>query len=152
MNGLQSAFYRHACTGRLATMFAAIGTVLALTLGFANASDMRWSYYRDLNEDPFQTRLTLVYGIPETDATQFVAQCHIGNRGTYATIDISAEIGSLGENEAVKTAYAGRAHAAFLNRSFSEPGQLRSGIFGLLNPDSNRTAPLHKRFTPRPAS
>jgi len=71
------------------------------------APQMKWHCARFLHEDPFKTRLTLLYGVPETDLSQLIASCHIGNSGTYVTIDVSAEVGSLPANTPVKVQFAG---------------------------------------------
>lgn len=66
-----------------------------------------WNYYRYLDPDPFQTSLTLVYGIPETDAYQFSAQCEIGAGGTYAYIEIGANVGNLPNGTMVDIQFTG---------------------------------------------
>ncbi|SDB25729.1 VHL beta domain-containing protein [Bauldia litoralis] len=82
---------------------AAAALLLQATLaGAAMAQDgFVWIYDRYLDPDPFQTRLSLVYAIPETDAVQFIATCRIGAGGTYATIELGADIGSLAEGAPV---------------------------------------------------
>lgn len=65
-------------------------------------SGFMWSYYRYLDPDPFAAYLGLVFGIPETDATQFVAVCQIGAGGTYATIDLGADIGNYQPGQTVE--------------------------------------------------
>ncbi len=74
----------------------------------AHAQNMEWAYYRNLHEDPFRTRLVLIYGVPETDNVQAVATCRIGNRGTYATLDLGARIGSLQNNQSVDVQFSAR--------------------------------------------
>ncbi len=87
---------------RLIGITTAAVILQAALAGAAMAEDgFVWSYDRALDPDPFQTRLSLVYAIPETDAVQFIATCRIGAGGTYATIDIGADIGNLAEGAPV---------------------------------------------------
>jgi len=101
-SGLRLAF------GSLALFLAVMGSASALPGVAAEARDMRWQYYRNLDEDPFRTRLVLVYGVPETDNVQAVATCRIGNSGTYATLDLGARIGGLQAGQNVRVEFAGR--------------------------------------------
>lgn len=78
------------------------------TLAGAADPDFEWRYSRSLHQDPFQTRLTLSYGVPETDLSQAIAQCHIGNRGTYATLDLGADVGALAANTSIEVQFVGR--------------------------------------------
>lgn len=74
-------------------------------VGSALAQDgFVWTYDRYLDPDPFKSRLSLGYAIPETDAIQFVALCQIGNRGTYAAVDI----GNLPNGSSVDIRFLGR--------------------------------------------
>jgi hypothetical protein len=94
--------------GVVAFAAAFSGFALMLLPVGASAAQMTWHYSRYLHEDPFQTRLTLYYGVPETDRVQAVARCQIGNSGTYATLDISAPVGSLAADTPVQVQFTGR--------------------------------------------
>jgi len=87
-----------------------MGFAFLVTAPLAGAADpdLEWRYSRSLHQDPFQTRLTLIYGVPETDLSQAIAQCRIGNRGTYATLDLGADIGTLAANDSVEVQFTGR--------------------------------------------
>jgi hypothetical protein len=95
---------------------------LAMALGAAatppaHAQTMQWTYYRDLHEDVFRTRLVLVYGVPETDNVQTVATCQIGAGGTYASLDLGAQIGDLQENQSVDVQFSARGFNRIVNAS-----------------------------------
>jgi len=95
---------------------------IAMTFGAmatppAHAQNMQWTYYRDLHEDPFRTRLVLIYGVPETDNVQAVATCRIGAGGTYATLDLGARIGRLQENQSVDVQFSARGFNRVVNAS-----------------------------------
>ena len=64
-----------------------------------------WDYYSSISPDPFQATLALVYGVPETDAVQFVAQCFIGNRGPYVQVEIGAAIGVLPDDAGIEVTF-----------------------------------------------
>ena len=76
----------------------------------AHAQNMQGTYYGNLDDEPFRTRLVLIYGVSETDNVQAVATCRIGNSGTYATLDLGARIGRLQENESVDVEVPARAN------------------------------------------
>ncbi len=67
-----------------------------------------WQYQRYVDADPFQSRFVLFYGIPETDAVQVVATCRIGAGGTYATIELGADVRSVPEGQAIEVQFIGR--------------------------------------------
>jgi len=95
---------------------------IAMTFGAmatppAHAQNMQWTYYRNLHEDPFRTRLVLIYGVPETDNVQAVATCRIGAGGTYATLDLGARIGRLQENQSVDVQFSARGFNRVVNAS-----------------------------------
>lgn len=54
-----------------------------------------WGHFADLSADPFQSHITLVYGVPETDDIQFLAHCQIGAQGPYAVVQIRADTAGL---------------------------------------------------------
>lgn len=94
--------------GLLGLAAAAITSCLAPQPASAADPDLQWHYSRHLAADPFETRLILIYGVPETDLAQAVAQCRIGNRGPYATLDLGTEVGSLAANATVDVQFVGR--------------------------------------------
>ncbi|MDA7424515.1 hypothetical protein [Thalassococcus lentus] len=55
-------------------------------------SDMSWTYTRSVQQDVFDTFLMLSYGIPETDAVQFRAECLIGNSGPYVMMTLFSDV------------------------------------------------------------
>lgn len=93
-------------------LFALAAVFISATVPFlpttTSASQMTWHYSRYLDQDPFKTRLSLYYGVPETDQVQAIARCRIGNRGTYATLDLSAGVGSLAAHATVQVQFTGR--------------------------------------------
>jgi len=93
---------------------------------------MSWTYYRNLHEDPFRTRLVLVYGVPETDNVQAVATCRIGNSGTYATLDLGAQIGSLQENQSIDVQFSARGFNRVVSASVSRARE--EGVSGVSIP------------------
>jgi hypothetical protein len=94
-----------------------LSATLALLPTATSAAQMTWQYSRYLDQDPFKTRLTLYYGVPETDRVQAVVKCHIGNSGTYATLDVSAPVGSLAANTAVQVQFTGRGFSQVVDAS-----------------------------------
>jgi len=96
------------CMRQLALPAMLFAMTLSTIAAAAGASQMTWHYARYLHEDPFQTRLTLFYSVPETDRAQVVAKCLIGNSGTYASMNISTDVGSLGANTNVQVQFTGR--------------------------------------------
>lgn len=93
---------------RLTNAIAAFLILPAALAGPAAAQDgLVWSYDRQLDRDPFKTRLTLMHAIPETDAVQLIAECQIGAGGTYAVVRIGADIGDLSEGATVNVTFVG---------------------------------------------
>ncbi len=98
-------------------LLAAAWMFASAALAPASAQDMSWTYYRNLDQDPFRTRLVLVYGVPETDNVQAVATCRIGNSGTYATLDLGANVGNLPENQSIDVQFTARGFSRVVNAS-----------------------------------
>ncbi len=103
--------------GFIALAVAVFGSGLAVLPAKPGAAQLTWHYSRFLHADPFQTRLTLYYGVPETDLVQAVAKCHIGAGGTYATLDISAPVGSLAANTDVQVQFTGLGYSQMVDAS-----------------------------------
>ena len=89
---------------RLATAVAML--VLSLAGRATAQDDFVWQYARYLDADPPQ--LVLFFGLPETDAVQFSAECHIGAGGTYATVELGADVGDLEDGTGIEVEFAGR--------------------------------------------
>jgi len=103
---------------RLSLVILALATAIgAMKAPPAHAQNMQWTYYRNLHEDPFSTRLVLIYGVPETDNVQAVATCRIGAGGTYATLELGARIGGLQENQSVDVQFSARGFNRLVNAS-----------------------------------
>lgn len=93
---------------RLGFVAAALFAAQAFGVGSAFGQEgFVWSYDRQLDPDPFQTRLTLAYAIPETDAIQLVATCQIGANRTYAVFEIGADIGAAANGSPVDVRFVG---------------------------------------------
>lgn len=86
----------------------------ALALGSVAAQAQQgfvWQHHADLSTDPFQSLVTLVYGLPETDDVQFVASCQIGAGGPYALVQIAADTAGLPNGAPVSLSFTDGAGA-----------------------------------------
>ncbi len=79
----------------------------ALLSPAAAQSGFQWFNSIYLDQDPFQSQVYLFHGIPETDATQLVAQCVIGAGGTYVVMDLGANVGNYGAGQVVDVQFVG---------------------------------------------
>lgn len=59
-----------------------------------------WQRYSDIRQDVFETSLTLVYGVPETDDVAVIGECFIGAQGPLVSFQVSADIDGLFETQA----------------------------------------------------
>ena len=88
-----------------AATFAVINA--ALLAPRAAQDGYQWFSERYLDADIFQSQVYLFHGIPQTDAIQFIAQCAIGNSGTYAIVNIEADVGTSAAGQVVDVQFAG---------------------------------------------
>ncbi|WP_420397812.1 hypothetical protein [Nioella sp.] len=70
-----------------------------------------WQDYIDLAQNPFESHVSLVYGVPETDDLQFFASCQIGAGGTYASVQIVADTAGLPNGAPVSLSFTDGAGA-----------------------------------------
>ena len=104
-----------------------------------------WQHYADLSVDPFQSLVTLVYGVPETDDLQFFASCQIGAGGPYALVQIAADTAGLPNGAAASMMFTDGAGAGTIldstiigvNAEFGVTGvemalSLDDGLFNLM--------------------
>lgn len=71
----------------------------------------QWQDYIDLSQNPFESHVSLVYGVPETDDLQFFASCQIGAGGTYASVQIVADTAGLPNGAPVSLSFTDGAGA-----------------------------------------
>lgn len=94
----------------------------------AQEDRMQWIYNRYVEQNPLDTYLGLVYGIPETDAMQASITCSIGANWIYAAVDLGAEVEGLADGASATVALnAG-------GREFVEQGSVfrhEEGIWGV---------------------
>lgn len=104
-----------------------------------------WQHFADLSTDPFQSNITLVYGVPESDNLQFFASCQIGAQGPYALVHIAADTAGLPNGAAVSLSFTDGAGAGTIlagdiigvNAEFGITGvemvlSLEDGFFNLM--------------------
>ena len=119
---------------------------IALSSVSAHAQQVySWQHYADLSVDPFQSPVTLVYGVPETDDLQFFASCQIGAGGPYALVQIAADTAGLPNGAAASMMFTDGAGAGTIldstiigvNAEFGVTGvemalSLDDGLFNLM--------------------
>lgn len=72
-----------------------------------SAEGFVWDYQRYVSENLFETRLSVTYGIPQTDAYQASLSCQIGNRGPYALMLLGTSVSGLATGQAVRMTVSG---------------------------------------------
>ncbi len=81
---------------------------LILTTGLSPvfAQDgMMWQYHSSFGATVFETHLTAVYGVPESDGIQFLGQCAIGAGGPYMVGEFAANVGARPDGSLVDLTY-----------------------------------------------
>ncbi len=79
-----------------------LALLVALSAPAAAQNGFVWRYDRQADPDPLQTRLTLSYAVPETDAVQFVARCEASASLTFAAIEIGLDVAGLAERAQIR--------------------------------------------------
>jgi hypothetical protein len=122
------------------------GAAVALSSVSAHAQQgYSWQHYATLSADPFQSNVSLVYGVPETDDLQFFASCQIGAGGPYALVQIAADTAGLPNGSPVSLSFTDGAGAGTIldgtiigvNAEFGVTGvelalELDDGLFNLM--------------------
>jgi len=129
---------------RLPLILASAAVALSSVAAHAQQG-FSWQHYADLSTDPFQSNITLVYGVPETDDLQFFASCQIGASGPYALVQIAADTAGLPNGAAVSLSFTDGAGAGTIldgtiigvNAEFGVTGvemalDLEDGLFNLM--------------------
>ncbi|GAB1377689.1 hypothetical protein [Pararhodobacter aggregans] len=116
-------------TRALLTRFLPLALAALLPLSAAaQEEDLQWIYNRYVAENPLDTYLGLVYGIPETDAMRASIHCAIGANWIYAAVDLGADVEGLADEASATVALnAG-------GRDFVEQGSVfrhEEGIWGV---------------------
>lgn len=78
----------------------------------AQQDDMVWIYGRYVQPSPLDTSLSLIYGIPETDAMQAVIQCAIGANWVYSRVDLDMDVEGLADEATASVALSVNGYAA----------------------------------------
>lgn len=86
---------------------ALAATLVLWPLGAQAQEGFEWLYNRQVGPSPFDTSLTLVYGLPQSDAVQFFARCAIGAGGPYAAITVGADVEGLPDGQTVRVQASG---------------------------------------------
>lgn len=76
---------------------AALSAALAVSVPLAASAQQgyTWSYDRYITHSVYDSTLSLVYGVPQTDDVQFAAHCVFGAQGPFVRATIGADIGQL---------------------------------------------------------
>ena len=75
--------------------FATAFLVFVTPLAASAQQDYTWVYDRFDGAGAFDNSLTLVYGVPETDDIQFLADCVVGANGPFVSVLMRANIGQM---------------------------------------------------------
>ena len=126
-------------------LILAAGAVALSSVAAHAQQGYSWQSFADLSPDPFQSLVTLVYGVPETDDIQFFASCQIGAGGPYALVQIAADTAGLPNGSAVSLSFTDGAGAGTIlsggiigvNAEFGISGvemalSLEDGLFNLM--------------------
>lgn len=116
-------------TRRFLTRFSLCTLAALLPLSAAAQEErLQWIYNRYVAENPLDTYLGLIYGIPETDAMRASITCTIGANWVYAAVDLGADVEGLADEASATVALnAG-------GREFVEQGSVfrhEEGIWGV---------------------
>ncbi|WP_417599276.1 hypothetical protein [Pararhodobacter oceanensis] len=130
---------------RLPGIFTA--SLLALTLP-ATASAQQgytWEYGRHVMADVFETSLSLVYGVPETDDVQMFADCGIGAGGPLVRATVGAPIGDLPGGAGVQISFSAPGYAQTLNAEVVRHEEFFHGVEIVIEPDDSLLTELAQR-------
>lgn len=129
---------------RLPLIIASAAVALSSVTAHAQQG-YQWQDYIDLAQNPFESHVSLVYGVPETDDLQFFASCQIGAGGTYASVQIVADTAGLPNGAPVSLSFTDGAGAGTIldgtiigvNAEFGVTGvelalELEDGLFNLM--------------------
>lgn len=84
---------------------AAIAVEAAFILPASGQAGFIWAYNRYIDPGVTEGVLLLTYGLPETDAIQFMAQCRLAGGVPHAAIEIGMDIGNLPHGQDVVVAF-----------------------------------------------
>lgn len=126
-------------------MLLATGAIALAPLAAQAQQGYQWQEYIDLAQNPFESHVALVYGVPETDDLQFFASCQIGAGGPYALVQIAADTAGLPNGAAASMMFTDGAGAGTIldstiigvNAEFGVTGvemalSLDDGLFNLM--------------------
>ena len=92
-------------TRTLPTRFLPLALAALLPLSAtAQEEQLQWIFNRYVAENPLDTYLGLVYGIPETDAIRASIHCAIGANWIYAAVDLGADVEGLADEASATVA------------------------------------------------
>ncbi|MGI9407913.1 MAG: hypothetical protein ACR2O4_16170 [Hyphomicrobiaceae bacterium] len=94
--------------------------------------DAKWQYQRYRDQNNGRERADLIFGVPETDATAFVASCNDAPKNEKATIILSADDGDRSNGSRLRVRFRSqgfsRTYRGDVYRTNSEAGSVRVAV------------------------